>query len=1071
MKLNLAIFALLLSGVLLLSACKKEALKTEPVVSISTISNVTDNSASCLGNVSADGGVLVTSRGICCSATNPTPTTSDGNAGSGSGIGSFSGALTGLTAGTTYNVRAYATNSVGTAYSSAATFKTLALSPVLTTVAVSAITSTTATSGGNITNDGGSPVTARGVCWGTVQNPTIAEGKSSDGTGTGNFTSSITGLAPGVTYYIRAYATNSIGTAYGNQLTAATLAILPTITTTAVTAITSTTATSGGNVAIDGGVVVTVRGVCWSTSQTPTTSNSKTTDGAGTGSFASAITGLAPGTIYYIRAYATNNIGTAYGTQVTATATAILPALTTTAASAVTSTTASSGGNISNDGGATVTARGVCWSTSQNPTTVDSKTTDSSGPGIFTSSITGLTPGGTFYVRAYATNSAGTAYGLQVTATAAAILPTLTTTAVSAVTSNTATSGGNITNDGGGAVTVGGVCWSTAQNPTTADNKTSDGTAGGTFTSAITGLLPGTTYYIRAYATNSIGTAYGTQVTATATAILPTLTTTAMSAVTATSAASGGNITNDGGATITAHGVCWSTSQTPTIANNKTSDGTGSGTFSSAITGLTAGTTYYIRAYATNSIGTAYGTQVTATATAVIPILTTTAVSAVTATSATSGGNITNDGGATVTARGVCWSTSQTPTVANNKSTDGTAGGTFTSSITGLAPGTTYYIRAYATNSIGTAYGTQVTVTTTAVIPTLTTTAVSSITATSATSGGNISNDGGATVTARGVCWSTSQNPTTVDNKTSDGTAGGTFTSAIIGLSSSTTYYVRAYATNSAGTSYGNQVTGTTIAPITVPGAPTIGTATSGGSGSASVAFTAPSSNGGATITSYTATSSPAGGTGTVNQAGSGTITVTGLTNGTAYTFTVTASNSAGTSPASAASNSVTPVSLSIGGSYQGGTIAYFFAPGDPGYVAGETHGLITATSDQGPNITWNFGGLSFNTTLGTVLGTGSANTTTIIANFGNSGSYAAKICKDYTGGGYNDWYLPSSDEMYKIYLNKAAISGLVTALYTNYWTSSLVSAYLVIGINLGTGSRSQMPTNFPSYVRAIRMF
>ena len=92
-----------------------------------------------------------------------------------------------------------------------------------------------------------------------------------------------------------------------------------------------------------------------------------------------------------------------------------------------------------------------------------------------------------------------------------------------------------------------------------------------------------------------------------------------------------------------------------------------------------------------------------------------------------------------------------------------------------------------------------------------------------------------------------------------------------------------------------------------VPGAPTIGTATATGSTTATVAFTAPASNGGAVITSYTATSSPGGITGTLSQAGSGTITVTGLTGGTAYTFTVVATNAQGTGPASSASNSVTP--------------------------------------------------------------------------------------------------------------------------------------------------------------------
>jgi uncharacterized protein (TIGR02145 family) len=130
--------------------------------------------------------------------------------------------------------------------------------------------------------------------------------------------SNLTGLTPNTPYYIRAYATNSVGTAYGNQLTFTTLAIsIPTVTTDSVTNITQTTATSGGNVTSDGGATVTVRGVCWNTSTNPTTANSHTTDGSGTGTFVSNLTGLIPNTFYYIRAYATNSIGTAYGDELT----------------------------------------------------------------------------------------------------------------------------------------------------------------------------------------------------------------------------------------------------------------------------------------------------------------------------------------------------------------------------------------------------------------------------------------------------------------------------------------------------------------------------------------------------------------------------------------------------------------------------------------------------------------------------------------------------------------------------------------------------------------------------------
>ncbi len=381
--------------------------------------------------------------------------------------------------------------------------------PVVSTASVTNITSTTATCGGTITSDGGAAVTSRGICWSTLQNPTTSDPKTSDGTGIGSFTSSITNLSPGVTYYVRAYATNSVGTAYGSQMTFSATAILGTLTTTDASAITATTATSGGNITSDGGSAITARGVCWGTVQTPTISNSKTSDGTGIGIFTSSITGLAPGTLYYARAYATNSVGTSYGNQITFTALAVLPTLTTTAASAITSTTATSGGNITSDGGASVTARGVCWSTSQNPTVSNSKTTNGTGTGVFTSSITGLTPGATYYVRAYATNSVGTAYGSQITLTALATIPTVTTTALTNITSTSVTSGGNVTNDGGAAITARGVCWGTSTGPTIANSKTTNGTGTGSFTSSVTGLTAGTTYYVRAYATNSVGTAYG----------------------------------------------------------------------------------------------------------------------------------------------------------------------------------------------------------------------------------------------------------------------------------------------------------------------------------------------------------------------------------------------------------------------------------------------------------------------------------------------------------------------------------------------------------------------------------
>jgi len=201
----------------------------------------------------------------------------------------------------------------------------------------------------------------------------------------------------------------------------------PTVTTTTPASITATTATSGGTVSSDGGATVTVRGVCWATTSSPTTSNNHTTDGTGTGTFSSSVTGLAASTLYHVRAYATNSVGTAYGSDLQFTTTATLPIVTTTTPTSITTTTASSGGTVSSDGGATVIVRGVCWATTANPTTSNSHTTDGTGTGTYTSSITGLTASTLYHVRAYATNSVGTAYGsdLQFSTTA---LPTLSVT-------------------------------------------------------------------------------------------------------------------------------------------------------------------------------------------------------------------------------------------------------------------------------------------------------------------------------------------------------------------------------------------------------------------------------------------------------------------------------------------------------------------------------------------------------------------------------------------------------------------------------------------------------------------
>jgi uncharacterized protein (TIGR02145 family) len=548
-----------------------------------------------------------------------------------------------------------------------------------------------------------------------------------------------------------------------------------------------------------------------------------------------------PLTTYYVRAYAANDAGAAYGNQVSFTTTAPTTA---TLNSVLLNFSSASGSiigtTISDDGGAEVTARGIVWGTSPNPTiALATKITETTtGSGYYTSIINNLSASTTYYIRAFATNSAGTTYGNSITVSTANALPTLTTTTATTISQTGAVSGGNITSAGGtnDIVTARGVVWSKSAAPTIdLATKTNDGSGTGSFTSVLSGLTAGTTYYIRAYATNSAGTAYGNEVS---------FSTTGSASVTITDI--DGNIYQ----TVAIGRQLW---MAENLRTTKYRNGTEIINITDAYTWQydTKGGWNYYSNNASNNVprGKLYNWHAVNNSNNICPAnwhVPTDAEWNKLVKYIDANADTTKLGSQSVTAGRKMKSTGTQFWIAPNANATNSSGfsavpggvrdfyGAFqyntqyaewwTSSINASVPGTAW-VRLIIDNADDLSKlpyskmgGASVRCISDAPVPptlaVLTTSSAYNIYSTSASGGGNITDDGGAAITARGIVWSTSANPTiSLSTKTTNGSGKGNFISELTGLIAGTTYYVRAYATNSVGTAYGNQVIFTATAP------------------------------------------------------------------------------------------------------------------------------------------------------------------------------------------------------------------------------------------------------------------
>jgi hypothetical protein len=618
----------------------------------------------------------------------------------------------------------------------------IAAPTITTTVAASSITNSTASSGGETLT--GEAITAKGVVWNTSTAPTVAlSTKTNDGTGTGNFTSSITLLSPETLYYLRAYATNTGGTAYGDEKTFRTLSNPSTAQATSLSA----TATSSSNIdltwsgatfplsgATSKGYVL-LRAVSPNSPSLGNSNGSAPSAGSNTTIVSSVIadnatsysnSGLASSTQYnYLlipytydgtNASTYNYLTTSAPTSnATTQSGSTPPVLTTSSASTITASTATLNGDITSDGGASVTARGFVYSTSDaTPTIGEGGVTDQSsgsGTGTFNSSVSSLSANTTYYYQAYATNTSGTSYGGVISLTTLKAEPSAQATSIVFSSITTSSFNSAFTAASGspdGYLVIRSTSASLSSDPVdgttyTAGNSLGGGTVvsvGSTISGiANTSLAAGTTYYTFVFAYNNSGANIDYLVTSPLSSSTITITdapaTPTFSSITNTgftvdwTATSGASTYRLDVSTASNFASYVSGYQDLTVNTN-----------SQSVTGLTANTLYYVRVRAVNASGTSANS--TSSNSATLPnVPTVGTASSITTSGLTANWSAPSSQGAVTFTYTVELSTNSSDFTSPVSTVSSIALGTTSNAFTSLTEGTTYYYRIKAVNSAG----------------------------------------------------------------------------------------------------------------------------------------------------------------------------------------------------------------------------------------------------------------------------------------------------------------------------------------------------------------------------------